>query len=498
MMAAQFLTVDLGTSSLRTTLWNHNGKVIGQAVCEYPTRRPKPDRAEQSPDDWWQAFRKTVFNATRGNPSRVCAISIASQREGMVPIDATGKVLSDCIIWMDNRTRPQLEQIRNTFSDSEIVRITGLQPAIYYSACKLLWIMQHQPAVHQHAAWYLQPGEYLMMRLTGRALGELSMASRTMLLDIRKRCWSEKLLDDLHIPRRILPPLVEPGSIIAVNAAVAARLGISRDAVIVVGGGDQQCGALGCGAIDKTTASVSLGTSTTISLTVNRPFPVFRSGIPCCISAVSGKWEMEPSIWSSGSILSWLNERLQGNRKKLHKLLVEAEQIPPGSEGLAMLPYFMGAGSPDWDPLARGAWVGLTLGHTDGHLVRSVLEANAFDIRRNIEALNNLGLNPRRLVVNGRGSQSRLWCQIIADVTGRPVCVPTIKQAVSLGLFIMIHVALGYSRSVEQAISRFVTIARTYRPRRTYSAGYETQYNKFKILAATLKEYFNQTRESIH
>ena len=497
-MVTTIVTVDLGTSGLRTTVWRADGRIAGHAAATYPTRRDRPDHAEQRPQDWWNAFRRTLKKAAGLGAKRVRAVTIASQREGMVPVDETGRALSDCIIWMDNRTGPQLDEVRKRFSDAEVYRVTGLLPAIYYSACKILWIMRHQPGLHRRARWYLQPGEYLMMRLTGRPAADLSMASRTMLLDVRKRQWSRKLLSGLGIPGEKLPPLLEPGSVAGiVRKDMAGRLGLGPDVDVIVGGGDQQCGAVGCGAINEKVASVSLGTSTTLSLSVDRPARPAGTRPPCCISAVPGKWEMEPAMWTSGTILSWLGERLGRAGGQIDKLLARAAQVPPGSDGLYLLPYFMGAGSPNWNPSARGAYVGLTLGHTNGHLARAILEGNAYDIRMNLEALNACGFRPRRLVANGRGSRSRLWCQIISDVTALPVDVPRNTEAVSFGLFLLAHAAMGYSRSVQQAARKFVVIDRRHRPRATRRRTYDGFYAEFKKLAAILDPFYRSHRRTL-
>lgn len=495
-MAKIIATVDLGTSSLRTTLWNQNGKILANAVKAYPTYRPKPDCAEQQPEDWWKAFIMTFKKAAGRSAKNVRAIVVASQREGMVPVDSSGKTLSSCIIWMDNRTGPQLDKVRGLFKDTEVYRITGLSPALYYSACKILWIMQHQPRIHQEASFYLQPGDYLVMQLTGNSIADLSMASRTMLLDVRRRTWSRKMLHDLAIPAEKLPLLQEPGTIAgAVQKRVAKKLGLPAGVEVIIGAGDQQCGALGCGAIDEKTVSASLGTSTTVSLSVTRPHLSARTKLPCCISAVPGMWEMEPSLWSSGSLLNWLDDRLNGKRNSIKKLLSEAEKVPPGSDGLLLLPYFMGAGSPNWNPDARGAFVGLTLGHSNGHLTRAILEGNAYDIRMNIEALNKCGFYPQRIVVNGGGAQSALWCQTIADVTGLPVDVPRTTEAVSLGLFLIAHTTLGYSRSLKSAARKFIHMIRRHLPNRARHCLYNCLFKEFEKLAGILDPFYRSYRK---
>lgn len=421
-------------------------------------------------------------------------ITIASQREGVVPVDREGKTLSKCIIWMDNRTVPQLKFIREQYSDNHIYSITGLMPAIYYSACKMLWIKQHQNTIYNRSRWFLQPGEYIAMRLTGNAVADLSMASRTMLLDTKRRAWSKILIEGLGISYDILPPLLESGSVCGIiRPSVASKLGINSNTKVIIGGGDQQCGAIGSGAIEDTIASISLGTSTTISLNVDSPMLVSNNKIPCCISAIEGMWEMEPSLWSSGNILTWLSERISNNRN-INSLLKEADKIPVGSEGLLLIPYFMSAGSPIWNPHARGAFVGLAIGHEIGHLTRAILEGNAFDIKMNLEALTQAGFSPKHIVVNGGGIHSPLWCQIIADVTGIPVKVPKNTQAVSLGLFLLTHVALGYSNSIQEAARIFLQYERQHVPNINNHDRYCTIFGRFNNLVSTLLLYYSNNQ----
>jgi len=482
------LAIDLGTTGCKATLFDPQGQVAGTAYEEYPIIHPRPDWAEQDPHTWWQAVCRTVTRLPER--SRVIAVSVTSQREGLVPVDASGQPLSNCIIWMDKRTIVQCETIRQAINERALFGITGLRLDPAFSLAKLLWIREHQPEVYARAHKFLQAGDYLLARLSGRFASEHSIASRTMLLDIRRRAWSADLVGRFGISEALLPDLFEPGTALGpLRPSAAAELGLPASALVVTGGGDQQTNAIGAGAVRSGSASVGIGTATAPSVTIDEPIFDPQLRVPCCCAAIPGKWEFEPPLWTTGVLLRWFRDQFGAGEVDAARargvdpyelLTAEAAEAPAGSDGLITLPYFMGAGAPYWNAHARGVLFGLSLGHTRAHVIRSLLEAVAYEILLNLEAIEALGWPLDSLYLTGGGARSALWQEIIADVTGKRVLLPATEGTPSLGAAVLAAVAVGLYPDVLTAAAAMTRTSRELEPNRAHRELYRQYYAVYR------------------
>lgn len=482
------LTVDIGTTGCKATLFDLGGQGVASAYEEYAIIHPRPDWAEQDPNVWWQALRSTVSQLAERR--RITAISVTSQREGLVPVDADGQPLSNCIIWMDKRTLPQCQAIRESIGEAELFRITGLRLDPAFSLAKLLWIREHQPATYARACKLLQAGDLILSGLSGEFVTEHSIASRTMLLDVSRRCWSQELLDRFAIDGALLSRLLEPGTAIGrIRPQIAEDLGLPLEAVVVTGGGDQQCNAVGAGAVGRGSASVGIGTASAPSVTIDGPTFDPQMRVPCCCAAVPGQWEFEPPIWTTGVLLRWFRDQFGAQEVALARergldpyelLTAVAATVPPGCEGLITLPYFMGAGAPHWNPLARGTLLGLSLGHTRAHVIRSLLEAVAYEILLSVEAIEELGWPLDTLYITGGGSRSALWCEILCDVTGKRVRLPATEATPSLGAAILASVGMGYYPDVPSAARAMTRVRGEHLPDAGRHALYRQYYEVYR------------------
>jgi xylulokinase len=454
------LTIDLGTTGCRAILFNTVGQIVASAYEEYGIIHPRPDWAEQDPYTWWSAVRNTVCRLSERG--RAVAVSVTSQREGIVPVDGNGQALSNCIIWMDKRTIPQCDRISERIDTSVLFRTTGLRLDPAFSLAKLLWIREQQPSVYAAAHKFLQAEDYLLAQLSGEFVTEHSIASRTMLLDVHQRRWSEDILNRFEIDMAQLPQLLEPGTAIgSLRREVGRELGLPREVLVVAGGGDQQCNAVGAGAVQRGSASIGLGTATAPSVTIHMPVIDPEMRVPCCCAAVPGKWEFEPPIWTTGALLRWFRDQFGHEEIRVARergvdpyeiLTAEAATVPPGSDGLITLPYFMVAGAPNWNALARGVLFGLSLGHTRAHVIRSLMEAVAYEVLVNVEAIAQLGWPLDTLHITGGGSRSALWQEILCDVTGRRVALASTEDTPSLGAAVLASVGVGFYSSVDEAV----------------------------------------------
>jgi D-xylulose kinase len=494
------LAIDVGTTGCKATLFDAAGQVTATAYEEYPVVHPRPDWAEQDPRTWWRA----VCNTVRQLPGRerVQAVSVTSQREGLVPVDGNGQPLSHCIIWMDKRAQDQCDAIRQRIDERTLFAITGLRLDPAFSLAKLLWMREHQPETYKAASRFLQAGDYVLAQLSGEFVTEHSIGSRTMLLDIRRRSWSQDILERFGLDDTRLPRLLEPGTPIGPLRRQAAQdLGLPPAAIVVAGGGDQQCNAVGAGAVEQGSVSVGIGTATAPSATIDAPIfdPDLR--VPCCCAAIPGKWELEPPIWTTGALLRWFRDQFgreeiasarEQGRDLYDILTAEAAAAPAGSEGLIVLPYFMGAGAPHWDALARGVLFGLSLGHRREHVIRSLLEAAAYEIRLNLEAVEGLGWPVHAIYLTGGGARSRLWQGILADVTGKEVRLPATESTPSLGAAILAAVGVGWYPDVSQAAMAMTRTRERLEPDPERHALYDQYYAVYQELYRGLAPAFRR------
>ncbi|HTU02827.1 MAG TPA: FGGY family carbohydrate kinase, partial [Candidatus Sulfotelmatobacter sp.] len=388
------LTFDLGTSACKVCLWSGGGDLLASAEASYPIHHPRPDWAEQDPEDWWRAAVGAGRRVRAAQPAaRIGVIGLASQREGVVPLGRDGRPLSRCIIWMDRRCRPQSARLGEEFGDAFLHRHTGVAPDPNYTACKLLWLQEHEPDLLRHAATFLQPRDYLYWRLTGERATDYSLATRTMMLDLRRRCWWPEMFARVGVREAQFPPIysaIEAPYRLAQPAAEA--LGIPLGIPVSLGGGDRACEAVGVGlAGDR--ASDSTGTATQVSMVTDR-LPDDFGRVPCGLHALPGRYLFELGVTTTASALRWLRELVGLAPEATAALEQEAAQSPPGARNLIAFPFLMGARSTRWNPDARGMILGLSLGHARGDIARALMEGVAFEVGACLDGLRAMGLGP--------------------------------------------------------------------------------------------------------
>ncbi len=451
------LTVDLGTSVVKATLFSLGAplpEAVAQGASEYPTDYPAPGWAEQDPEAWWGAALAAAGQLPEDLRRRVAGVGLSSHRGGIVPVDGALQPLSRCIIWMDRRSRSELEAMVEALGRERVHRVTGLVPDTEFSASKILWLRRHAPDVFRAARVYLQPRDYLYLRLTGSPATDYTLASRTMLLDIARRTWWEDGCGYVGVSPAAFPPVYSSTAAPhGVRPEAARALGIPSGVPVALGAGDRPCEVLGSGAGDGR-VMVSTGTTTNVSA-ASRGIPdALDPRVMCSLHALEGRYVVEQGLSASGSILRWVRDTLQDGRVGYRELDQLASAVPAGSEGLVFLPFMMGARATRWDPHARGVWYGLTEAHGLGALVRSIMEGVAYEVRACLDLLEGMGLPQHEVVAVGGGARSRVWSQILADVAGRPVVVPRETDAASLGAALLAAAALGHLQDPEREARR--------------------------------------------
>ncbi|NWF96893.1 MAG: xylulokinase [Candidatus Thorarchaeota archaeon] len=498
-MSNPIVAIDVGTTGVRSMLFDVKGAVLSRAYMEFESRFPSPSWVEQDAESWWTATCETLKRMLKDapcRPSEIAAVSITNQRETVVPVDSHGKPLRNAIVWQDRRTTAQCEWIRNTVAPEEVYQTTGLTIDPYFTAPKLLWMKENEPDKFRAAETFLLVHDYIVFRLTGQRVTDFSNASRTMLFDIRRGDWSDRMLDALDIPRDKLPAPVESGTVVGETTPDASRAtGLAKGTPVVAGGGDQQCAALGVGVVRPGSIKATTGTGTFMlaySESV-RLDPLAR--VLCSRHVVPGAFVVEASMFTTGSALRWFRDQL-GAEERMHAdemgvdpydvMTEEASAVPAGSEGVLHLPHFVGAGAPYWNPNSRGAFVGLALGHTRKHLMRAVLEGVAYDLRTNLDVMSELVIKGKELRVTGGAARSEVWMQIQADVLGIPVIRTEMEEATAVGAAILACKGVGLFKSVADAAEGMVRVRPPLVPTSAHREVYDMGFKRYKALYSAL------------
>lgn len=488
------LTFDLGTTGCKVCLWDAEGALLSSADHGYPIHHPKPDWAEQDPEDWWRAAVTAGRQCLAGQePSRIAAIGLSSQREGVVPIGRDGKPLSHCIIWMDRRCREQSVRLGEEFGVSFLHHHTGVAPDPNYTACKLLWLRENQPDLLASAATFLQPRDFLYHRLTGSPATDYTLASRTMMIDLRHKKWWPEMFERVGARLDQFPPVyLSTEAPYQVAAEAAASLGIRTGIPVALGGGDRSCEGVGAG-LSGNRASDSTGTATQVSMVADR-LPENLGRVPCGIHAIPGRYLFELGASTTASAMRWLRELFGLAPTEVEGLEREAAHSPPGARNLLILPFLMGARSTRWNPDARGLILGLSLGHTRGDIARALMEGAGYEVATCLDGLREIGITPGELVVIGGGARSDLWAQIKADILGCQVYRPRYTEAASLGAAILAAAAVGLITDPEATARKWNPPVETFTPNPEATQVYRDRRQLFDDVYTALVPLFPRLR----
>ena len=492
-MAEQGLVVaiDVGTSGTRTAIFDANtGRLVAQTHREYPSLFPRPAWVEQRAEDWWETACHTcraTLRSLEGKSGDLVAVSITNQRETIVPVDDEGNPLHNAIVWQDRRTIPQCTTIRDGLGAEAVYKETGLTIDPYFSAPKIIWFRDERPDLFCATHKFLLVHDFLLYRLTGVFATDYSNASRTMLFSVERFEWSKQMCEALEIPKELLPGAHPSGTVVGeVTRAAAKATGLPEGLPVVAGGGDQQCGALGVGVVKPGRVKATVGTGTFLLAYAERPQRDPQCRLLCSCHALPGRWVVEASIFSTGIVYRWFRDQFCSEDKVLADLLgkdaydllnEEAQQSPPGARGLLLLPHFVGAGAPYWNPTARGVLLGLALGHERRDLIRAIMEGTSFEVRRNIEAMQSLGIPVEEVRITGGATRSPVWNQIQADIYNLPVLRSRVEEATALGAAVLASAGGGVYRSVEEAAEHMVQLGERYQPDPNHRQLYDTLYS---------------------
>ncbi len=450
---------------------------------QYELLTPRPDFVEQPIETYWEACVAGTQECLKEHDGQaVRAIGLSSQGQTFVPLDAEGRALHNAIVWLDARATDQCRQIAAHFDRQDNFLKTGVPDFNQIaSGPKLLWLRQHEPEVFENTVHYLMLPDYIIWRLTGEMVGDPQDLGSTGMLDRQQGQWWPQMLEFIGVTEEQLPAIGYCAQPVGTVLSQPARtLGISEEAVVVVGANDQTTAMLGAGNVRPGIITANIGTALAVMATTKHDVRDFRYGINAGRHAVPELFALLSFTQTAAMTLTWFRDALVTDGSDYGQLHAEAASVPPGCDGLLMLPHLTGTASPDFNPHARGAFVGLSLSHERAHLVRAILEAVAYCLREHVERLTALGATAERVRAIGGGSRSDLWLQIMADVTGLPIERPVCAEAASLGAAILAAVGVGYYDSLPAAAEAFYQTQRTFVPDAGNSETYNDMYQRFR------------------
>jgi xylulokinase len=496
-----FLGIDVSTTGAKALLVDRDGRVVANANTPLKLSTPRPLWSEQNPHDWWDAVVKSIREALTSSGvagDAVSAIGLTGQMHGLVLLDETREVLRPAILWNDQRCGVECDDIRSRFGKERLIRVTGNDALTGFTAPKLVWVHKHEPDVYRRVRHVLLPKDYVRFRLTDRMGMDKADGSGTILFDLQRRDWSGEVLSALEIQPDWMPPTYEgPEFTGDVSDEAAEATGLKSGTPVAAGGGDQAAQSVGVGVVKPGLVALTLGTSGVVFATTNAPLIEPEGRLHAFCHALPETWHLMGVMLSAAGSLQWHRDTLAPN-KSFDELVNPAGDVPPGSDGLIFLPYLTGERTPHPDPLARGAWVGLTLRHTLAHMTRAVLEGVAFGLNDCFGLIRNAGLGGIDQVrVSGGGVKSRLWMQIIADVLGVELVTVNTTEGAAYGAALLAGVAAGAWPDVITACEKTVRITGRVEPEPKHKAIYREMYECYRALYPALKPTFKSISDAL-
>ena len=473
--------LDVGTGGARAVAVDEGGSIVAEASSEYPLHSPRPGWSEQDPADWWRGAKEALGGvAAEVGGGEVAGIGLTGQMHGSVFLDTSDGVIRPALLWNDQRTGAQCEEITRAVGGERLISIAGNPALTGFQAPKIVWLRDEEPENFERVARVLLPKDFVRLQLTGEYATDASDAAGTLLLDVRGRDWSGEILGALEIPAGWMPSVHEgPESTGALRGGVAEELGLPPGIPVAAGGGDNAAAAVGTGIVDSGLVNSSVGTSGVLfahTLEFN-PDPSGRLHAFC--HAVPGAYHLMGVTLSAGGSLSWWRETVGGG---FDELVGAASEVPPGSEGLVFLPYLSGERTPHLDPAARGAFFGLTARHGPAHMTRAVMEGVVFSLRDSLEIMRGLGVPVDDVRATGGGARSALWRRLQADIYNTPIRRTVADEGPAYGAALLAGVAAGVYSGVEEATGVVELREETTGPDPERVKVYEEHYEVYRSL----------------
>lgn len=497
-MDKYLLGIDIGTSACKVAIFSKQGDVIASESGDYNVYYPHPGYAEQNPDEWWEVICRTVkdtITKAKINSQDIVGVGIDGQSWSAIPIDKDGSVLSNTPIWMDTRSDSICRKLNKEIGEKTIFDLTGNSLQASYTTAKIIWYRDNMPEVYENIYKILQSNSFIVYRLTGILSQDKSQGYGLHCFDMRSGRWNEEMCNRLGIPIEFLPKIYDCHELVGYVTEHASRLtGLAEGTPVVAGGLDAACGTLGAGVINPHETQEQGGQAGGMSICLDEYIADPR--LILSFHVVPGRWLLQGGTTGGGGVMRWLEqelgdyEREEGARTGKSSMMLldeQAAKVKPGSDGLIFLPYMAGERSPIWDVNAKGVYYGLDFSKTKGHIIRSALEGVAYSLKHNLEVAAEAGALVGELIAMGGAANSRLWTQIKADITGKPIVVPSSDTATTLGAAILAGVGVGLYKDFEEAVKLTVKAKRHHLPNKDNHELYKQNYKTYIKLYDNLK-----------
>ncbi|QDU35186.1 Xylulose kinase [Poriferisphaera corsica] len=503
-MEQHLLGIDIGTSGTKTLICTPTGKVLATATAPHTLQSPKPGYSEQDPDQWWAATCKAtraVFRKAAIPKSSIQAIGLSGQMHGSVFLSKNHTPLRPAILWNDQRTAAECAEIESLMgSRKKLIKAVGNPALTGFTAPKILWLRNHQPRLYDRTTQILLPKDYIRFRMTSTFATDVADASGYLLLDIAKRKYNPTVLRKLQIDSSLLPPTYESHEVTAeLSTSGAKSLGLLPGIPVVAGAGDNAAAAIGNGVTSPGILTASIGTSGVMFAHADTPTLDPDGRVHTMCSAVADKWCVFGCELSAGACLQWFHNNLAEDTIKQAKkqkqdpytlLLQQASQTPPGAEGLYFLPYLTGERCPHPDPLAKAAWIGLTIRHTHPHLTRALVEGVTFGMNDILQILRNMQIPTKTIRLTGGGARDPFWRQLQADIYNSPVATVNTDEGPAYGAALLAAVGIGLHPDIHAACKTAIEQSKKLKPNRKLIAFYKKQHAQYqRLYHALASEY---------
>ena len=484
------LGLDLGTGSLKGLLISREGKAVASASAEYPVLNPAPGFSEQDPLLWLSAAEKVIKEILALVPAakdKIDAISFSGQMHSLVLLDGNGKPLRNAILWNDVRTTAQCGKITEVLGD-DLLKITKNRALEGFTLPKILWMQDNEPEIWRKAEKFLLPKDFLSFYLTGDMQMEYSDAAGTLLLDIEKKQWSERVADAFNIPRGVFPGLMNSTDKAGVvRKELAQKLGLGNQPAVYPGGADNACAAAGAGVLDACTGLCSIGTSGVFLAYEGQTVRDYKGAVHFFNHIIKDNYYSMGVTLSAGSSLSWFKNVFAGNMS-FKELLDGIEKVPAGAEGLLFTPYLVGERTPYADSGVRGSFIGMDISHTMAHFTRAVMEGITFSLKDCMELMIKEGKVFERVISVGGGAKNKDWLQMQADIFNCRIVTLETEQGPSLGACMTAATGAGWFDDFQDCARKFVNLSKEYTPNPQNAEKYKAVYDKYRQVYAATRE----------
>lgn len=494
-MRRLFLGIDVSTTGAKALLIDEKGAVVASATTPLTVQTPKPLWSEQNPHEWWMGTWRSIRDVMASSgvtAGDIAAVGLTGQMHGLVLLDAERRVLRPAILWNDQRTAAECDDIRSRMGGKErLVAVTGNDALTGFTAPKILWVRKHEPEAYAKAHLVLLPKDYVRLRLTDVAAMDKADGSGTLLFDLAARDWSKEVLDALEIPAAWMPRTFEGPEITGyITKKAAEETGLREGTPVMAGGGDQAAGAVGAGAVRPGIVALTLGTSGVVFAATETALVEPQGRLHAFCHAVPGRWHFMGVTLAAAGSLQWYRDTLAPG-VSFDTLVAEAAEAPAGSDGLLFTPYLSGERTPYPDPRARASFVGLTVRHRRAHLTRAVLEGVAFSMKDCFGLLEGAGL-PRvsQVRIAGGGAKSALWRRIVASVLNVEIVTVNSTEGAAFGAALLAGVGEGVWPNVESACDAAIAITGSEAPEGAWVSAYEAAHARYRGLYPALKPSF--------